>query len=323
MDTETTPVPRRQVTWWGLVEAAGVLAGLATVAGLLGRVGWAFELVSHFQVQLAVTFAVLGWLALLGRRWGMAVLMLIGATVNAVPVSLAARPQGRPAHEGDHLVRLMALNVHTANTRSDLVLEAVRQADPDVLLLLEVNDRWMAELAPLRSNYPVVLAEPRPDNFGLALLSRWPIRQQEVLELGEVPVPSLAVELALSDREFWLLGTHPVPPGSPGEAGERNHQLRAIADWAREKAGPTMVLGDLNATPWSPYFRDLLRDSGLVDAKPAWGLFTTWPAQSWMLRLPLDHCLVSPDIGVIARRVGQNTGSDHLPIHLHLAIPPR
>lgn len=321
MKTETAPVPRRPVSGWGLVEAAGVLAGLATGVGWLGRIGWAFELVSHFRVQLALTFAVLGLIAVLGRRWKLAVLMLVGVAVNAVPIGLAIRPGGRPAHEGGRSIRLMALNVHTANTRSDLVLEAVRQADPDVLLLLEVNDRWMAELAPLQSNYPQVLAEPRLDNFGIALLSRWPIRQQEVLELGGVPVPSLAVELAVEGHRFWLLGTHPVPPGSPGETRERNRQLSAIADWAREQTGPTLVLGDLNATPWSPYFRDLVRESGLMDARPAWGLFTTWPARSWLLRLPLDHGLVSPDIRVVARRVGRDVGSDHLPIHFELVIP--
>jgi hypothetical protein len=67
-----------------------------------------------------------------------------------------------------------------------------------------------------------------------------------------------------------------------------------------------ILLGDLNVTPWSPHFRQLLQQTGL-------------PAQVPPLRIPLDHCLVSPAFQVIERRVGPRLGSDHLPLIVTLA----
>jgi hypothetical protein len=42
-----------------------------------------------------------------------------------------------------------------------------------------------------------------------------------------------------------------------------------------------------------------------------------WP----VLRIPIDHCLVSPDIGVLTMRTGRHIGSDHLPIIIDMVMP--
>ncbi len=47
----------------------------------------------------------------------------------------------------------------------------------------------------------------------------------------------------------------------------------------------------------------------------------TWNARRWVPRIPIDHVVVSPEVKVIARRVGPDVGSDHLPIEATLAIP--
>ena len=74
---------------------------------------------------------------------------------------------------------------------------------------------------------------------------------------------------------------------------------------------PSLLLGDLNTTPWSPYFRKLLRAGELRDSARWKGWNPTWnPGISW-LQLPIDHCLVSDEIGVAERRVGPEIGSDH------------
>jgi endonuclease/exonuclease/phosphatase (EEP) superfamily protein YafD len=97
-------------------------------------------------------------------------------------------------------------------------------------------------------------------------------------------------------------------------------QLTAIAEWARQQTGSAVVLGDLNATPWSPYFRDLLRDGGLLNLQPGWGTFSTWPAQLPFLRIPLDHCLTTPGVGIVRKEVGSAVGGDHLPLIVDVAV---
>jgi endonuclease/exonuclease/phosphatase (EEP) superfamily protein YafD len=102
----------------------------------------------------------------------------------------------------------------------------------------------------------------------------------------------------------------------------RNGQLRAIAARAKKSNAPVIVLGDLNFTPWSPYFRELLRDGGLRNTSQGHGLHASWPALLPMGRIPLDHCLVSPEIRVSNKQVGPYIGSDHLPVMVEVLVPP-
>lgn len=291
----------------------------ATVTGFAGSWNWLFELTSHFKVQLAAALLVLTVLLCWGRRWRWAAWVGLACGLNGIAVGWAVRPSSPGAAPEAPAFRLLSLNVHTANTRSDLVRTAIREGNPDVIVLLEVNDRWIQELASLRNEYPAAVLEPREDNFGIALFSRLPLQRTEILELGDVPVPSIAVEIGWGGRVLRLLGTHPVPPGSPEYAGERNRQLAAIAEWARMQPGPVVVAGDLNATPWSPYFRALLDSGRLSSAQPDWGWYPTWPSGAWPLRIPLDHCLVSSEVAVRRRWVGEGVGSDHFPLWVDLA----
>jgi endonuclease/exonuclease/phosphatase (EEP) superfamily protein YafD len=165
-----------------------------------------------------------------------------------------------------------------------------------------------------------VIAEPREDNFGIALFSRLPSTNSELIELGKAGVPSIATTIFVGGQEVFLLGTHPLPPGSAEYARLRNEQLQEIAALIRRHDMAAIVLGDLNCTPWSPYFTDLIRDSGLKNASQQRGLFGSWPAWLPLARIPLDHGLVSPTIRIIQKWTGPPVGSDHLPLVLELQI---
>lgn len=75
-----------------------------------------------------------------------------------------------------------------------------------------------------------------------------------------------------------------------------------------------MLLGDLNVTPWSKHFQQLLDRTGLLDSSSGYGVQPSWPNFSWLLRIPIDHCLHSSDIVIDQRKVGPDVGSDHYPI---------
>lgn len=320
MTSDSTLPPRPAVTLWGLLESGGLIGCLATAAGLLARFHWVLELTSHFALQLAVALSVLAAGCALGRRWVTTGVIAAFALINIGLVIQAARPSRCEATVADASVRLLSLNVHTANRRSDLVAEAIRRADADVVLLMEVNSRWLTELASLQTNYPTLIAQPREDNFGIALLTRLPVSHSEIIAFSEAGVPSIIADLTISNRTLRLLGTHPVPPGSAEYSRLRNEQLEATTDWCRQQTSPLAILGDLNVTPWSPYFH-ILEDGGqLKNARPTWGLDRTWPAGSQLFGIPLDHCLVSPELAVVRREVGGDVGSDHLPLLVELTV---
>ncbi len=315
------PASRTRISLWGLAEVSVAMALLATLAGFLARLGWLLELTCHFRLQLGVVLATLALVGLAGRRRSLAVAAAVGAAVNLTLVLLAARPNSGPlpASTAPRL-RLLTLNVHTANTRSDLVRDLVARTQPDVVLLLEVNAAWMRELEMLRPQYPFVLSEPREDNFGIALFARHNPADWEVIELGPAEVPSVRADIELGGRTLSLLGTHPLPPATPAYAAGRNGQLRALAEWSRAQTLPVVLAGDLNVTPWSPHFSDLLRDSGLRNERPEWNLGISWPAQAPWFGLPLDHCLTAPGVAVLRREVAPSVASDHWPLLVELAF---
>ena len=315
------PARRSTISIWGLMEVGGLLLCAATLAGFLARLWWVFELASHFRMHLAIGLAGLAAVWTLKRRWRTASICGFCAAVNAVLVLLVWLPAEMTGPQTGTRLRLVSINVHTENQRSDLVLKFLQTADADVVLLMEVNKAWMNALQPLRTNYPQVIAKPREDNFGIALFSRLPLTNSELIELGKAEVPSIATTISMGGQPVFLLGTHPLPPGSAEYARLRNEQLQEIAALIRRKSMAAIVLGDLNCTPWSPYFTDLLRDGGLKNTSPRRGLFGSWPAWMPLARIPLDHGLVSQNIRVIEKRLGPPVGSDHLPLVLELQIP--
>jgi len=323
MSTALAKPDSKRMSIWGLLEVAALALCLATLTGFLARWWWLFELTSHFRLHLAVALGAMAAVWVFKRRWRIAAVCGAAAAVNALLVLLLLWPGATTLAAGGPRLRLVSFNVHTGNERSDLVVEFLSRANADVILLMEVNDRWMTALSPLHTNYPHRLSRARDDNFGIALLSRIPLTNASVIEIGNAGVPSIIADITVEDQRIHLVGTHPLPPGSSEYARLRNDQLREVASHVGHQPKPTVVLGDLNVTPWSPYFSDLLTDSGLKDTSQGRGLFGSWPAWLPFARIPLDHCLVSPSIQVADKRLGPQLGSDHLPLGIELIMPQR
>ena len=189
-----------------------------------------------------------------------------------------------------------------------------REANPDFLLLLEVDERWLRELEALRPSLPHRVAALREDEFGIALYSRYPFHAAKAVTIGKAGVPTVVVEVDLSGRRLFLVGTHPVPPGGATLSAYRNDQLQKLGEYLRGVEGPVLLLGDLNVTPWSIHFRRFAQGAGLRDASQGRGPQPTWPALPWPLSIPLDHALHRPEVCIVEKRIGNGVRSDHYPV---------
>ncbi len=298
----------------GLWDAAAALTAAASLAGYLGRFAWWLDLASHFRAQYAgalIVFAA-SYAVLKARRAAVAVLAL--ALLNLAELApLYAPPRAAPAASLRRYKALLA-NVNTQEGRPQAVIRFVRRLQPDLALFEEVNQRWMRCLQTLRTELPHVAAEPREDNFGIALFSRYPLRRVKVLYLRSAGVPSLHAQVSLPEGALTVLGTHPPPPVGARNTAQRNEQLEAVATLLRRADRPVLLLGDLNTSPWSWIFARLLRQSGLRDASRGRGVQPTWPTTLWPLLIPIDHCLHSDDLLIREKRIGPAIGSDHYPV---------
>ncbi|NEP45870.1 MAG: endonuclease/exonuclease/phosphatase family protein, partial [Okeania sp. SIO2H7] len=147
-----------------------------------------------------------------------------------------------------------------------------------------------------------------------------PLSNTSVEFLGGIEIPTLVADVTKNNRVISLVATHPLPPLSQDYLFLRNRHLKELAKYVNTLENPVAVLGDLNLTMWSPFYRDLVRTSGLKNSRHGYGVLPTWPTQLPLLYIPLDHCLVSEDVGVINTRIGENVGSDHLPVITDIAF---
>ena len=308
----------QRTRWNGFLDIFALGIALATLLGFFGRFSWIFDLFSHFRVQYMQIGLVLIGVALWRRQNKRAVALVLLASLNyafVLPLYF-----GKPAPSTEKSIRAMLMNINAANGNTEQVINAIRAADPDLLLLEEVTPKWEAELAVLNSDYPHRIAEPQVGCFGIMLLSKVPLEHGKVIEMGTSNVPSILAEAHFSQGVVSIIGTHPLPPMGAEMSLHRNNQLKELSKYAMWKDWPTLLIGDLNVSPWSPYFRDLLAESGLKNSMKGFGFQPTWPSNRRLLRIPLDHMLHSPDITIHNRAVGGDVGSDHFPVIVDFSI---
>ena len=300
----------------GLWGGWGVLATLSA-AGPLGDRWWGLELVSHFRVQYMAAALLLSLVAVCVRQWRVAAGLAVLAFVLAGTMLPLWWPSPAVA-VSDGRLRLLMANLHAANDRAATVLDMIDREQADVVILLEYTGRWQADLQVLESTYAHTRQEPREDNFGIALFSRVPWIRVDVLALGTAGPPCVCCDMQLDNAIATLLGVHVYPPVSREASHLRDQQLEQIARLARDVPHACVVAGDLNCTSWSPRFETLLATSGLRDTRAGWGLQATWPTWMIPLMIPIDHCLITPDLAVSDRHLTRPLGSDHLGVVIDL-----
>ena len=293
---------------------------IATLIGFLGRLWWRFDLFNHFRAQYALILVVCTTLffsvGLIPEALWAGFFLLVNL-LQIAPFYL------RPGHAfaTGKVYRTLLSNVLEPNREFHKLSQVIEREQPDFILLLEVDQRWLEELSPAMTAYPNTLSQMWENKYGLAFYSKFPFTSAEVYHFGIDHVPSLVVNFDLDGQPLTIIGTHPPPPRSPKEARCRDAQLRQVAEFAAKQPGKVILMGDLNNTSWSPVFRDLLRISRLRDSRLGFGLQASWPATNPFLRVPIDHLLVSPGIAVHNRRLGPTIGSDHFPVLMDFSIP--
>ena len=294
----------------------GACAGL--VLTIFSRSWWIAELATHFYMfylATAVVVATLWWI--MGRIWRSVAAGCVACVllINLIPFYYS-RTTG-PANTS--AIRILSANVLSRNANYNGLLQLIQTEAPDVILVMEVNENWRNALSQLSEKYPHRKVVSRPDNFGIAMFSRLPLDDLTTELLGEVGVPCIVARMTVGNRPLTVIGVHVVPPMRSVLLAERNEAFERVARLALESNGEVVVVGDLNCTSWSPYFRDLLSVTNLSDSRLGFGLQPSWPTHPLPL-LPIDHCLVTNGIVVRDRRLGPDIGSDHLPVLIDVSL---
>lgn len=314
-----------RATWSVAVSIALIGTAAASLAGLFAPLGWPFELFVHFRWQLgAAALALLLASLVLRRPWMMAVAFVTVATQWLPGALMTGRAS---AHEpaaptcSDDRLRVVTANARYANTNHAAMVAWLSRSDADIIALQEVTPEWALALEPLARIYPYRKVMARDDAYGIALLSRWALDDVWPVDFADDGLPSLVANVDVHGRRLRVIALHARWPVVPELQVARDRALQQAAALALTQPESTILLGDLNLTPYAPAFARLVSESGLRDAFAGEAWRPTWQAGFWPLALPIDHVLVPRGSCVTEHEIGPDVGSDHRPLQVTLHLP--
>ncbi len=316
-----------------LGNGAAFFVLVPSLLAFLGESWWRFHLWEHLRPLYLWGLLLAAIAAAVARRWPWAVLWGVAAAGNAVLLLPYLPWMARIGPGTGPPLRILHANLHVANPEPERFLDWLEQQERDLVLVQELTPEWLRRLEQIE-RYQVALADPRPNPAGIALLlpkeprGAWALRSSEILQMSGVWGDRPVVELILhfGEQEIALLSFHAARPISGGESAVQRKDFEWASQWARTQSAAGrqhLIVGDFNSTPWSSRFRRLQRETGLRNSLGGRGLQGSWPTSlpGWM-RLPIDHALVSPGLGVAQRELGPELASDHRPLLLEVAPAP-
>lgn len=291
---------------------------------------WAFplELLTHFQVYylwlsvaLSLTVAIYWWRNKLRDRV-LFYLVLFTLAFNLFDIYPWYLSRSNIAIAGADKLKVMSFNINVENTQTSAIVQSIRSVNPDVVVVIEVTPPMMANINnELKNTLPYNFRSP---GGGLGVLSKLPMQSPRGEKFTGSDATNLVTTISSQNREIKIIGTHPLVPVKPDRFVNRNQHLQSIGNYLRNTRETVILLGDFNLTPWSPYYRRMISETGLHNTRLGFGTLSTWirPAThvkypSWLIPLiniPIDHIFVSKDIKIVRTYVGKNGNSDHSPI---------
>ncbi len=302
-------------------QIAMVCIFILSCISYIGTIHPLLEVTAHFKFQNLYLsfFGSLIFFAIQEWPWfsfGFVTLAINGAEVIPWYIDFRTKLQNDNAAS----FRIFLSNVLFTNSQYDDLISLIYQKNPDIVVLQEMNRRWLNALEPLKAHYPFVLSFPDLDDFDIAIFSRIPLSKAETKFLGDARAPYLQTSFQLHHHRISLLSTHLTSPGWRNHCLARNKQLVEIANLSKTLPKPMIVIGDLNITMWSPFYRKSLKNTGFKNARKGSGVLATWPNVFPFLMIPLDHCLISEELKVDGITTEKVAGSDHYSLTVDISL---
>jgi endonuclease/exonuclease/phosphatase (EEP) superfamily protein YafD len=242
-------------------------------------------------------------------------------TIEVTPLYLHSNKSDKKEHSSSNNLKIINCNVLTSNIEYSRLEQLVLNNNPDILVLEEVNQNWINNIPKIKKAYPYSKIYPQSDNFGIAIFAKQSSLKAKIHFFTSSNIPYIEATFKIDNKLITLFAVHTMPPIGESRFQERNAMLDEVAEKIKQlKNQPVILIGDLNITPWSYFFKKFLKDTKLRNSQKGFGIQPSWPTSPHSLLIPLDHCLVSKNFSVINRFVGEDIGSDHYPIVLQLKI---
>lgn len=225
----------------------------------------------------------------------------------------------------ENTLGVLLANVLMSNREAPALLEIIEDTNPDLILVMEVNDWWISELEVLKKKYPYFIEYPLDNAYGIALYSRLELKEEEIEFFTGDDVPSIHTKVVIpSGEEIKFHGMHPVPPVPsskyPDNVGEEEVALLKAGKLVANDSLPSIVAGDFNDVSWSKTTRMFESEGDLKNVRIGRGFYNSYNAESFIMRWPLDHYFVTQEFSVLTLERLPSFGSDHFPMYAKFVL---
>jgi len=229
------------------------------------------------------------------------------------------------------VLKIAQLNIRYQNYNIEKIISNLLDTDYDIILIQEIADNKVGIVGKLSQSYPYSVGSNSVKNYTsrLALFSRWPLANTKIHDLGYVEgrVIETFIHPPNSDTSIKVFALHPGAPRDEVLWQLRNNTFEFVASQTSSSMSQRqIVVGDINVSPWSPFFERLEKNSRLKNTARGHGYIPSWalyPANQlkWLLSSAyIDHCLVSESFPVHDKQYTYIEGSDHLLISTILEL---
>jgi len=307
-----------------LSGTAAYILLLAVLASIGARFFWLTDLFSHFLIQYIVGAIILAPLCYLQHRKCLS-LFLCTALIFCLFKITALYTKNthlEPLAQGPTFT-VVHFNKLVSNDDYDAIQRwLIKNKDRFDLVILQEADIGLKTIADnLKEFYPNQLIRPEKHAFGTAILGKKSLISIQPFKMDEKYFTNTAYELEIHANSvkhpIKLYSFHAIPPTSPNGWEQRNSELQVTSLRIKEDKNPNIIaMGDWNITPYSPFFDDFVKKSGLHYYLRPYFPETTWPDKFKipLFQIPIDHILFSDGLLPIEKEVGPALGSDHRPV---------
>lgn len=230
-------------------------------------------------------------------------------------------PKKKSEAVSEGCVSVFAGNVLQTNTQYSKFIDEIKRFDPDIVLAMETNQDWEDSLSEIEQQYPYSVKVPLENFYGMHAYSKVALENVEVKYQIEDDKPSIFFDFPMKDElPIFFCCLHPAPP-SPTEnetSKERDAELLLTGKKIRKADKPTVVCGDMNDVVWSRTTRLFKKMTGMIDPRVGRGFFSTYNANYYFLRFPLDHLFHTRDLYVGRMERSNHFGSDHFAMYYEI-----
>ena len=314
----------------------GLIMGVYLVARLtVGEQAHAVAFTNNFVPWWALGGLVCGSAALLMRhRWPLLALQLPILIAFGMlyghqfwPHTLANEQSDGPE------LTVVTYNMESNNANVQAAARMLHDLDADVVGLQEINLEHSPDLAnALRQTYPYQYIPESSEEYGLGLLSRYPIIDQAVDEREKGYARYLRTVLDVDGTATIVYVVHPTSPRafhSPFkyDDSKRDEDLAEARKRLAAENGPLLMLCDCNMTDQSSAYDAMNRLLADTFREVGWGLGLTFPARAndyfpdLFPLLRLEYIWHNEFFTPFDAHVHPNTGSsDHHPVVARLVL---